>query len=92
MTTLAAAIELAKLDLTRMDLKLLIYLQGNADYDNRIAGVSQVFIAKELTTTEATVSVCLKHLEEKGLIRKEKEKGVVAFFLSDKVSTRGKVK
>jgi predicted transcriptional regulator len=92
MTTLAAAIELAKLDLTRMDLKLLIYLQGNADYDNRISGISQVFIAQELQTTEATISACIKHLEEKGLVRKVKETGVVAFILSERVSTRGKTK
>jgi Mn-dependent DtxR family transcriptional regulator len=70
----------------------LIYLQGNADYDNRISGVSQVFIAKELATTEATITACFKHLEEKGLVHKAKEKGVNAFILSEKVSTRGKVK
>lgn len=91
MTNQADAIELAKLKLTSMDHRILLYLQGIADYDNT-AQASQIFLAKELEATEATISVCLKRLAEFGLIRKTEQHGRSAFVISDKVSTRGKAK
>lgn len=91
MTIQSEAIELAKLKLTSMDHRVLLYLQGLADYDN-VAQTSQVFLAQELETTEATISACLKRLEENHLLKKEKIRGQFLFKIDSRVSTRGKVK
>lgn len=91
MTNQADAIELAKLKLTAMEYRVLLYLQGIADYDNT-AQAAQVFLAKELEATEATISVCLKRLVELGLIRRTDQHGRAAFIINKKVSTRGKAK
>lgn len=91
MTTQQASIELAKLKLTAMEYRILHYLQGIADYDN-VAQTSQVFLAKELQTTEATISVSLKRLDELGVVHKVDLHGRAAFQISQKISTRGKVK
>jgi hypothetical protein len=91
MTTQQASIELAKLKLTAMEYRILHYLQGIADYDN-IAQTSQVFLAQQLETTEATISVSLKRLDELGVVKKIPYHGRTAFEISQKISTRGKVK
>lgn len=92
MTTQESSIELAKMKLTGMEYSILLYLQGLEDYENTVYGLSQVKLAADLQTTEATISLALKHLEELSLIRKDKNRGHVAFIVSPKVSTRGKVK
>ena len=86
-----SAIELAKESFTGMDLRILLYLQGLADYDN-ICQPSQKFLAFELSTTEATVSISIKHLVEKGAITIENIAGRKAFKINSNVSTRGKMK
>jgi predicted transcriptional regulator len=91
MTTQQASIELAKLKLTAMEYRILHYLQGIADYDN-MAQTSQVFLAKELNTTEATISVSLKRLHELGVVHKVEHCGRWVFVIDQRVSTRGKVK
>jgi Mn-dependent DtxR family transcriptional regulator len=74
-----------------MEYRILHYLQGIADYDN-IAQTSQVFLAQQLETTEATISVSLKRLDELGVVKKIPYHGRTAFEISQKISTRGKVK
>jgi DNA-binding MarR family transcriptional regulator len=91
MTIQTDSIILAKKKLTGMEHSVLLYLQGLADYDN-VAQTSQVFLAEQLDTTEATISNCLKKLAEKGLIQKEKIRGQFLFKINQSVSTRGKVK
>lgn len=91
MTTQQDSIDLAKRKLTAMELRVLLYLQGVADYDN-IASVSQAFLAKELETTASTISLSLKSLVEAGLLIKEEFHGRPAFRISTNVSTRGKLK
>ena len=91
MTTQSASIELAKLKLTAMEYRIFHYLQGIADYDN-MAQTSQKFLAEQLDTTEATISICLKHLDELGVIHKREHCGRWAFYIDQKISTRGKVK
>lgn len=88
----SAAIELAKLKLTGMEHNVLLYLQGLSDYDNVVSQVSQVFLAEELTTTEATVSVCLKRLAELGLVQKQRLRGCTVFTINPKISARGRLK
>lgn len=89
MTTQKASIELAKLKLTAMEYRIVHYLQGIADYDN-VANISQKFLADELETTEATISISLKKLDEMGIVHKDEMNGRKVFIISSKVSTRGK--
>jgi predicted transcriptional regulator len=57
-----------------------------------LAQTSQVFLAKELSTTEATISVSIKRLHELGVVHKIEHCGRWVFVIDQKVSTRGKVK
>jgi len=91
MTYQAAAKELAKAQFTGMELRVLLYLQSIADYDN-VAQVSQKFLSDELDTTEATISLSVKHLVEKGAITTPQVNGRKAFIIGEHISTRGKAK
>lgn len=91
MTTQQASIELSKLKLTAMEYRIVHYLQGIADYDN-VAHVSQAFLAKELETTEATISISLKRLSELNVVKRDEVCGRKVFIISSNVSTRGRVK
>jgi hypothetical protein len=91
MTYQEAAKELAKSKFTGMELRVLLYLQSIADYDN-VAQITQAFLAKELDTTEATISISIKHLVEKDAITTPVINGRKAFKISSHISTRGKAK
>lgn len=91
MVTQKEAIELAKKGLTGKEHDVLLYLQGIVDYDN-IAQVSQAHLAKQLNTTEVTISNAIKRLCELHIIQRVEIQGRKAFKISSTVSTRGKVK
>jgi DNA-binding MarR family transcriptional regulator len=91
MTNQKDAIELAKAGLSATEHNILRYLEGIMDYDN-VASVAQSYLAEQLGTTEATVSISLKHLAEKGIVRKDRINGRWVFIVSSKASTRGKLK
>jgi hypothetical protein len=91
MVTQKEAIDLAKQGLTAKEHDVLLYLQGIADYQN-IAQVAQSFLAKEINTTEVTISNAIKHLCELDILRRVTVNGRKGFEISAKISTRGKVK
>jgi len=91
MTYQEAVKNLAKAKFTSMELRVLLYFQGIMDYDN-IAQISQAFLAKELDTTESTISLSIKHLVEKGAVAVEYVNGRKAFKVSPEISERGKTK
>jgi hypothetical protein len=91
MVTQKEAIDLAKQGLTAKEHDVLLYLQGIADYEN-VAQVAQSFLAKEINTTEVTVSNAIKHLCDLDILRRVTVNGRKGFEISTKVCTRGKIK
>ena len=91
MVTQKEAIDLAKQGLSAKEHDILLYLQGIADYQN-VAQVAQSFLAKEISTTEVTVSNAIKHLCELGIIRRVTVNGRKGFKIASSISTRGRAK
>lgn len=91
MMTQDAAINLAKMKLTGMEHNVLLYLQGVADYKNVVPKITQAFLAKELNTTEATISVSIKGLIDNGIIRKQSILGTDHFIINPDISARGRL-
>ena len=91
MVTQKEAIDLAKRGLSAKEHDILLYLQGIADYQN-IAQVAQSFLAKEVGTTEVTVSNAIKRLCELEIVHRVTINGRKGFEISSTISTRGKAK
>ena len=91
MTKQRDAIALAKMNLTRMEHNVLLFLEGKMDYDS-CARVSQAYIAEELGTTETTVSLSVKGLLEKGIITRPLVNGMKVYRVAEHIAARGKEK
>lgn len=71
--------EIAKMDLTGEQFKVLFYLMSRTDFENYL-NITQSEIAKELGMKQSQISRSFKALVEKNLIKKVK-KGSANFYL-----------
>jgi DNA-binding MarR family transcriptional regulator len=91
MTKQKDSIALAKMKLTGMEHNVLLFLTGAMGYDSSVQ-ITQKFLARELGTTEATVSTSISSLIDRGLIQRVFINGQQGFTVSGHVAERGKKK
>jgi predicted transcriptional regulator len=78
-------------DLNGTDIKVLLYLLSQIDFDN-LAMVTQSHIAREMNVKQSQVSKALKKLEELMYIDKRNVGGNNAYYIEPFVAKKGTVK
>jgi len=78
--------------LTGLELKVLNWLIARMDWGNVVEGVPQSEIAEELGTGVNRIKQALKGLQEKGVVRIEKDGRYNRYYVSPDIAWKGSVK